>query len=55
MSRLSSYDVKPEAKPMKIPLTSKIVANYAYGTRATGQFNSKNRAAANDLAWEVAA
>ena len=55
MSGLSSYDVRPVVKSMKIPLTSEIVASYASGTRATGRFDSQKQLVTHDLAWEVAA
>ena len=40
---------------MKASITSKLVASYAYRTRAMARFVSKKQLVANDLAWEVAA
>ena len=55
MSHPSGYDVRLVMQLMKTSITPKIVANYAYRTRATALFNPQIQLAANDLVWEVAA
>lgn len=55
MSGPCGYDVRPETALMKISLTSKIVASYVCGTKATAPFVSKKRLAVNDSAWGMAA
>ena len=55
MNRRFSDDLRPEAAMMKASITSKLVAEYAYGTLAMARFVSQKRLVANDGAWEMAA
>ena len=53
MSRPSGYDVRLVMQLMKTSITPKIVADYAYRTRAMARFISQKQLAANDSTLEV--